>query len=72
MAQHAPAWSVAARYAALVELSVPDTIATAEKPALSDKDRGERLALLAERLRSTDGLDHDTLAQIEQLTGPEH
>jgi hypothetical protein len=51
-----------------VEPSVPDTIATAEKPALSDQDRAERLALLAQRLRSTDGLDHDTLAQIEQLT----
>jgi hypothetical protein len=54
-----------------VEPSVPDTTATAEKPALSDDDRGERLALLAARLRSPDGLDHDTLAQIEQLTADE-
>jgi hypothetical protein len=44
---------------------------TAEKPALSDKERAARLARLAERLRSPDGLDRDTLAHIEQLTGDE-
>jgi hypothetical protein len=54
-----------------VERSVPSTTPTAEKPALTDEQRGERLQLLAERLRSPDGLDHDTLAQIEQLNGDE-
>jgi len=54
-----------------VEPSVPATTPTAEKPALTDQDRAERLALLAERLRSPEGLDRDTLAQIEQLTGTE-
>ena len=54
-----------------VEPSVPDTTHTAEKPELSDDERAKRLALLAERLRSPDGLDHDTLAQIEQLTAAE-
>jgi len=44
---------------------------TAEKPALTDKDRAERLGLLAGRLRNPDGLDRDTLAQIEQLTSTE-
>lgn len=38
---------------------------------LSDVERAKRLELLAERLRSRDGLDHDTLAQIEQLTADE-
>lgn len=47
------------------------TAATAEKPALDDKERVERLALLAERLRSPDGLDRDTLERIEQLAGDE-
>ncbi|MGH2763419.1 MAG: hypothetical protein ACRDL0_02710 [Thermoleophilaceae bacterium] len=51
--------------------SVPSTAPTAEKPALSDEQRAERLKLLAERLRSPDGLDHDTLAQIEQLSDDE-
>lgn len=44
------------------------TAATAEKPALDDKQRVERLALLAllaERLRRPDGLDRDTLERIE-------
>jgi hypothetical protein len=40
----------------------------AEKPALSDEQRATRLKLLAERLRRPDGLDHDTLAEIEQLS----
>lgn len=51
--------------------SVPDTTSTAEKPALSDKERVQRLALLVERWRDSDGLDHDTLARIERLTGDE-
>jgi hypothetical protein len=38
-------------------------------PALTDQERARRLRLLAERLRSPDGLDRATLAQIEQLTG---
>lgn len=54
-----------------MKLPAPETILTAERPALSDAERAVRLALLAERLRNPDGLDHDTLAQIEQLTGVE-
>ena len=50
-----------------VERSVESTTPTAEKPALSEKQRAERLRRLAERLRSPDGLDHDALAQIEEL-----
>ena len=33
--------------------------------------RSHSLALLAARLRSPDGLDRETLARIEQLTGDE-
>ena len=44
---------------------------TAEKPALSEEQRRERLQLLAERLVSEDGLDHFTLERIEQLSGDE-
>lgn len=51
--------------------SVPSTTPTAEKPALSDAERAERLKLLAERLRNPDGLDHEALAQVEQLSGNE-
>ena len=51
--------------------SVESTTPTAEKPALSDEQHAERLQQLAERLRSPDGLDHDTLAQIEELSGDE-
>lgn len=47
------------------------TTPTAEKPALSEDLRAERLRLLAERLHSPDGLDRDTLKHIEQLTGDE-
>ncbi len=54
-----------------MEPSVSDTTPTAELPKLSDRDRTERLALLAERLRDPEGLDHDTLATIEQLTRAE-
>jgi hypothetical protein len=54
-----------------MESPVPSTPSTAEKPALSDKDRAERLESLAERLFSADGLDRETLAHIEELTEPE-
>lgn len=40
------------------------------KPALSDEERAERLKQLADRLRRPDGLDHDALAQVEQLNEP--
>jgi len=51
-----------------VDSSAPSTTPTAEKPALSDAERAERLKLLAERLRNPDGLDHEALAQVEQLS----
>lgn len=51
--------------------SAASTIPTAEKPALTDEQRAARLNLLAERLVSSEGLDRDTLARIEQLTGEE-
>jgi hypothetical protein len=51
-----------------VERSLESTTPTAEKPALSDEQRVERLQRLAERLRSPDGLDHDALAQVEELS----
>ena len=66
-----PAVVVGARYARHVEPSLPATTPTAERPALTGQDRAERLGLLAQRLRDPDGLDRDTLAQIEQLTGAE-
>jgi hypothetical protein len=47
------------------------TTPTAEKPALSEEQRAERLRLLAKRLRRPDGLDRDVLKRIEQLTGEE-
>jgi hypothetical protein len=59
------------RYPPIVKHSVLSTTPTAEKPALSDEQRAERLRLLAERLHSPDGLDRDTLEHIEQLTGAE-
>jgi len=52
-----------------VKPAPPNTIPTAETPALTDAERARRLRLLAERLRSPDGLDRGTLAQLEQLTG---
>lgn len=55
----------------VVKRPVPSTPPAPEKPVLSDVERAKRLELLAERLRSRDGLDHDTLAQIEQLTADE-
>ncbi len=42
-----------------------------ETPALADDERAARLRLLAERLRDPDGLDRDTLSQIERLTAHE-
>jgi hypothetical protein len=54
-----------------VKHSALSTTPTAEKPALSDEQRAERLRLLAERLHSPDGLDRDTLEHIEHLTGVE-
>jgi len=51
--------------------SVLSTTPTAERPALSDEERAERLRRLAERMFSPNGLDRDTLENIEQLTGNE-
>jgi hypothetical protein len=39
-----------------------------EKPALAADERATRLKLLAQRLRDPNGLDRETLAQIEHLT----
>jgi hypothetical protein len=47
------------------------TTPTAEKPALSEEQRAERLRLLTKRLHSRDGLDRDALKHIERLTGDE-
>jgi len=52
-----------------VELSDPSRGPSAEKPPLSDEERAGRLQLLAERLRSPDGLDRELLAQIEAPDG---
>jgi hypothetical protein len=54
-----------------VRHTVQATISTAERPALSDEQRAERLRALAERLRRPDGLDWETLENIEQQTAPE-
>jgi len=54
-----------------VKHSALTTIPTPAKPALSEEQRAERLRLLAERLRSPDGLDRDTLKHVEQLTDTE-
>ncbi len=59
------------RYPGIVKHSVLSTTPTAEKLALSDEERAERLRRLAERMFSPDGLDRDTLEHIEQLTGNE-
>jgi hypothetical protein len=48
-----------------------DGAPTAERPALSDGQRAERLRRLAERLRRPDGLDREALKHLEQLTGDE-
>jgi hypothetical protein len=42
-----------------------------EKPRLAADERAARLKLLAQRLRDPDGLDRDTLAQIEHITANE-
>jgi hypothetical protein len=42
-----------------------------EKPALAADERAARLKLLAQRLRDPDGLDRETLAQVEHLTANE-
>lgn len=52
-----------------MEGSSQGTALTAERPVLTDEQRAARLRALAERLRSSDGLDRDTLERIEQLTG---
>lgn len=54
-----------------VKSSAASTTPAAEKPALSDEQRAARLELLAGRMLRADGLDRDTLARIEQLTGEE-
>ncbi len=59
------------RYPEVVKHSVLSTTPTAEKPALSDEERAERLRRLAERMFNPDGLDRDTLEHIEQLTDNE-
>ncbi len=51
-----------------VDPSISETTPSAEKPALSDAERAERLRLLAERLRDPEGLDHEALAQVERLS----
>ena len=60
-----------ARYPDRVTYRLPSTTPTAEKPALSEAQRIERLRLLAKRLRRPDGLDRDVLKRIEHLTGDE-
>jgi hypothetical protein len=47
------------------------TIPMPERPALADDERAARLKLLAQRLCDPDGLDRDTLAQVERLTAHE-
>lgn len=59
------------RYPGFVSHRLLSTTPTAEKPALSEEQRAERLRLLAKRLRRPDGLDRDVLKRIEQLTGDE-
>jgi hypothetical protein len=59
------------RYLGDVKHSALSTTPTAERPALSQEERTERLRSLSERLRSSAGLDRDTLARIEQLTDTE-
>lgn len=59
------------RYPGVVKHPVLSTTPTAEKPALSDEERAERLRRLTERMFSADGLDRDTLEHIEQLMGNE-
>lgn len=44
------------------------SLLTAERPYMSDEERAERLAELAERIVDPTWLDRETLANIEQLT----
>jgi hypothetical protein len=44
------------------------TIPSAEKPALSDRERQARMESLAERLVRADGLDREALERVEQLS----
>lgn len=62
---------VLARYPDAMSHPLLNTTPTAEKPALSEEQRAERLRLLVKRLHSPDGLDRDALKRIEQLTGDE-
>jgi hypothetical protein len=55
----------------LVSHPLLSTTPTAEKPALNEAQRLERLRLLSKRLRNSEGLDRDALKHIEQLTGDE-
>jgi hypothetical protein len=43
-------------------------VLTAERPLLSDQERRERLARLAERLLEPNGLDREALERVEQLS----
>lgn len=56
------------RYPVSMSHTVQSTIPGPERPSLSDEERGKRLRRLAERMFSSDGLDHETLKHIEQLT----
>ena len=58
-----------ARYPDYVSHPPLSTTPTAEKPALSEAQRAERLRSLARRLRNPQGLDRDALKHIERLTG---
>ncbi len=51
--------------------SDPEAEPTPRSEALHVLERAERLRRLTERLRSPDGLDHGTLAQVEELSGDE-
>jgi hypothetical protein len=64
-----PVFVVLGRYPGVMKHSVIITTPTAETPALSDEERLERRRRFIERAFSPDGLDRDTLAHIEQLTG---
>ena len=72
-----PTWArrsapvVLRHYPEVVKHSVLATTPTAERPALSDEERAERLRRLAKRMFSPYGLDRDTLEHIEQLTSNE-
>lgn len=59
------------RYPRLVSHSPLSTTPTAERPALAEPQRTERLRLLAKRLRNPKGFDRDALRHIERLTGDE-